>query len=654
MILGVARFPAYLESCMVVRILKSAVFVLAVGCAAFLPGRLLAQGEGSGTVRNLPGAAGLAVIVQRIDLDVFIKGPNGAPFEGTAVVTMTKLNGQFYRQGRAKGGYLRLNEVPQTEYNVLVVASGFGRVTKRVDAQAQSTALMKVTIQLQPAPEGEDAITDAEIASLAPKAQKAMGKAMEALRSNKLAEARSHLETAYRVAPTSAEINYLFGVYSLQLSDRVQAKSYWTKALELYPKHYRALLSLSQALLDENKTGEALPYLDRAVRAEPSSWRAHAIYADAYLRQGFPDEAVKQAERALELGRGQAAVVQRFLAAALAKRGEKDKAVGVLQAYAQEHPADTAAKKQLESLQLPEAQNAQGAPGAASAEMVQPGTLAEVTALPLLSSWLPPDIDEKVPPVEPGAVCTLDEVAKKAGQRIEEFVGNVDRFVATESLKHETINKWGLASSPETRKFDYMVSIQKVKTGFFNVEEFRTVGSAFGEFPDGLETNGLPALVLIFHPNNVGSFEMNCEGLARWSGRIAWQVHFRQRADKPNTMRSYRMGFEGPSHPVALKGRAWIDAESYQIVRLETDLVAPLPEIRLVADRTAIEYGPVHFRERNVNMWLPSTAEVYFDWKGRRFHRRHSFSNYLLFAVDEKQRISAPKSVEETPPENFL
>ena len=638
---------------MVVRILNSAVFVLAVGCAALLPVRLLAQGQGSGTVRTLPGAGGLAGIVQAIDLDVYVKGPDGAPIEGTAVVTLTMLNGQFYRQGTAKGGYLRLSEVPQTEYNVVVVASGFGRVTKRVDAQAQSTTLMKVTIQLQAAPEGEDAISDAEIASLAPKAQKAVGKAIEALRGNKLAEARSHLETAYRVAPTSAEVNYLFGVYSLQLSDRVQAKFYWIKALELHPKHYRALLSLSQALLDENKPGDALAYLDRAVRAEPFSWRAHAIYADAYLRQGSPDEAVKEAERALELGRGQAAVVQRFLAAALAKRGEKDKAVGVLQTYVQEHPADTAAKKQLESLQLPEAQKAQGAADAESAQMVQPGPLAEATALPLPSSWLPPDIDEKVPPVEPGAVCALDEVVKKAGQRIEEFVGNVDRFVATESLKHETINKWGLASTPEIRKFDYMVSIQEVKAGFFNVEEFRTVRSARGEFPDGLETNGLPALVLIFHPYNVGSFDLTCEGLARWNGRIAWQVHFRQRTDKPKTIRSYRMGFEGPSHPVALKGRAWIDAESHQIVRLETDLVAPLPEIRLVADRTAIEYGPVHFRERNVNMWLPSTAEVYFDWKGRRFHRRHSFSNYLLFAVDEKQHISAPKAAEETP-QNLL
>ena len=654
MISAVVTLPAYLESRMVVHKMKPVAFVLAIGCVAMLPGRLLAQGNGSGMVVNTPLSGGLTRSIAIIDLDLQIKGPNGAPIEGMAVVTMTKLNGQIYSQSTAKAGYLRINEVPQSEYNVLVVAPGFGRVTKLIDTHAQGATLMKVTIELQPAPEEEDAATYAELASLAPKAQKSLGKAIEALRSNKLSEARSHLETAYRVAPTSAEISYLLGVYSSQMNDHVQAKSYWTKALELYPNHYRALLSLSQVLLDENKPGEALPYLKRAVRAEPSSWRAHAIYADAYLRQGSPDEAVKQAERALELGHGQAAVVQRYLAAALAKRGEPDKAVSVLQTYVQDHPADNDAKKQLENLQLAVTQNAQGVAGAAGAEMMQPGTLAEATALPLPSSWLPPDIDERTPPVEPGAACALDEVMQKAGKRVEEFVANVDRYTATESLIHESINKWGMASSPETRKFDYVASIEEVKRGFLNFDEFRNSGASQAEFPDGVATMGLPALVLIFHPYNAGNFEMNCEGLARWNGGLAWQVHFRQRTDKPNTIRSYRLGFEGPSHAVALKGRAWIDAGSYQIVRLETGLVAPLPEIRLVADRTAIEYGPVHFRGRNVDMWLPSTAEVYFDWKGRRIHRRHSFSNYLLFAVDDKQRISAPKSAEETPPRSLL
>jgi len=632
---------------MVTHFLKSTVFVLAVGCAALLPSRLLAQGNGSGMVVSTPLSGGLIRSIAIVDLDLYIKGPNGAPLEGAAVVTLTKLDGQFYKQGTAKDGYVRINEAAQSEYNVLVVAPGFARVMKQIDAQGST--LMKFTIQVQPAPEGEDAITDKELAALAPKAQKALSKAIEALRSNKLPDARGQLTTAYRVAPTSAEVNYLFGVYSLQMSDRVQAESYWTKALELHPKHFRALLSLSQALLDDSKLPEALLYLDRAVRVEPSSWRAHAIYADAYLRHGSPDEAIEHAERALQLGRGQAVVVQRYLAAALAKRGEKEKAVAVLQKYVEEQPADMAAKKQLENLQLLKVQNA---PGAAEAETVQPGGLADATALPLPSAWLPPDIDEKVPPVEAGAVCALDDVVQRAGQRIEEFVTNVDRFVATESVNHETINKSGLVSAPEARKFDYMVSIQEVRKGFFNVEEFRTVGNTFGEFPGGVDTNGLPAMVLIFHPYNVGSFDLTCEGLARWNGGLAWQVHFRQRADKPNTIRKYRLGAMGRSVAVPLKGRAWIAADSYQIVRLETQMLAPVPEIRLAADSTVIEYGPVHFRERNLDMWLPQSAEVYSDWRGRRFHRRHSFSKYLLSTVDDQQHIFAPKMAEETSPKS--
>jgi hypothetical protein len=85
-------------------------------------------------------------------------------------------------------------------------------------------------------------------------------------------------------------------------------------------------------------------------------------------------------------------------------------------------------------------------------------------------------------------------------------------------------------------------------------------------------------------------------------------------------------------------------ADSFEIARLETDLIAPVPQIKLVADHTAIEYGPVQFHARDVEMWLPQSAEVYYDWRGKRVHRRHSFANYMLFVVDEKQQIAEPKS----------
>jgi hypothetical protein len=256
--------------------------------------------------------------------------------------------------------------------------------------------------------------------------------------------------------------------------------------------------------------------------------------------------------------------------------------------------------------------------------------------------WLPPQVDEAVPPVEPGSACNLEEVLQKAGQRIQELVGNVERFTATESLVHETINKSGEVSGTEKRRYNYMVTIEEIRPEFFDVEEYRGNGSSPEDAPGGIQTKGLPALVLIFHPYYSGAFSIKCEGLANWNGTQAWQIYFRQRADKPNKIRSYKIGINGQPHPIALKGRAWFVADSYQIAGLQTDLIDPLADIRLTVDHATIEYGPVHFSSRGVDMWLPKTAELYSDARGKRMHRRLSFSNYLLFAVDERQKISAP------------
>ena len=487
-----------------------------------------------------------------------------------------------------------------------------------------------------------------------PKAQEALDKTLKLLGPNMTTadaeQAKKHLETAYKIAPASADVNYLFGAYWWQMNDRARAIAYWRKAIELFPKHYRALLSLGQGLIDQDKPDEALPFLERSLQIEPFSWRAYVLSAHVQLRRGAADEAAKQAQRAIELGHEEAAVAQRYLAAALAKRGEKEKAISVLQSYLKKHRDDREAKEQLAKMRPHEGSNTQDAAEASTQVILQSAAIATVTPLPLPMAWLPPDVDETVPPVESEAVCALDTVVEKAGKRVEEFVKNVDRFTATEYLDHESINRWGFADSEETRKFDYLVGIEQYRPGYFSVTEYRGTRYTPDQFPGGIETRGLPTLSLIFHPNNAANFAMSCEGLSQWNGKPVWQVHFRQRPDKPNTIRAYRFGRNGPSYPVALRGRAWIAADSYQIVRMETDLMAKLPEIKLLADHTLVDYGPVRFKNRNVEMWLPQVAEVYFDWKGQRVHRRHSFDNYLLFSVDEKQKIAEPKEETQSQP----
>jgi tetratricopeptide (TPR) repeat protein len=616
-------------------------WIVAIGAGLLLPASGNAGARAQAPAQTADPSSILAtsgMVLLSANAEIYVKGPNGAPIDRPAIVTLSRANGQFYAQDTTKAGFVKFDHLPYSEFTAQVVAPGYQTATKKFEIAGAGAVTITVNVQ---ALEAEEAAASVGFYALPPKVQRDVGKALEALRANKPNDAWRPLESAQKNAPNNAEVEYLLGFYSSQLKNDAQACSYWMKALALNPKHLGALLSLGHTLVQEKKSEEALPYLNRAVETEPSSWRAHALLAQALLLQNQRDDAIKEARRAIELGHDRAAPVQLVLARALAERGDRDEAVRTLSDYLTTHPSDSLAAKDLENLKNPSIVVAPTSADAAADDLNALGT--DAAAIPPPSNWRPPDVDEKVPPVEAGASCSVDDVVSKAGTQLLELVKDVDRFAATESLQHESINKFGFASSAEKRKFDYVVSIQELHHSYLNVEEYRNSGGVPADFPGGVATNGLPALVLIFHPYNAKNFEMTCEGLARWNGALAWQVHFRQRPDKPNTIKRYRIGIDGPSYPVALKGRAWILADNYQIVRLESDLISSLPQIRLVADHTAIEYGPVKFNKGNVNMWLPQSAEVYYDWRGRRIHRRHSFSNYMLFAVDDKQKITVPK-----------
>ena len=529
-------------------------------------------------------------------LDVYVHSMDNASADVTAAVTLFSKPGQIFRQGITKKGHFLIPGVAPAKYEIQIIAPGFDSAVQDIDATG--TGEVQVNVQLKPQTDG-----------------------------NK----------SYPAISSDPEVDYIFGLYASRLGDWEQAKSYWAKVLQLLPEHVPAMVSMSEVLLNENKALEAMEYLVRAEKLDPSYWRTQARLAEIALRAGSAQEAVLHAERAMELGREEATGVSPLLARALVARANE-----VLQTYLKDHPEDAAARKQLQGLN----QHSEFPPLEPPNADVKDWSAAAATTKPAARSgdprWLPPEVDDNVPPVEPGAACNLEEVLEKAGKKIQEFVGNVDRFTATESLVHETVAKSGNVVGTEKRKYDYVVSISELRPGYLDLQEYESSGSTPADSPGGMTTRGLPALVLIFHPYYSGTFAMKCEGLANWNGKRAWQIYFRQRGDKPNKIRAYRVGLD--SHPVALKGRAWIVADSYEILGLQTDLLDAIPEIRLTAEHTAIQYGPVHFTSRGVDMWLPQTAEVYIERHGKRVHRRLSFSNYLLFAVDDKQQIAAPKT----------
>jgi hypothetical protein len=130
---------------------------------------------------------------------------------------------------------------------------------------------------------------------------------------------------------------------------------------------------------------------------------------------------------------------------------------------------------------------------------------------------------------------------------------------------------------------------------------------------------------------------MDCEGLANFTGKPAWQIHFRQRDDRPSRIRSYRIGLSGRTYVLDLEGRAWFLAENNQIVKLATDLVKTIRTSSSPLEHASAEYGPVHFQSRGIDVWLPVAAECVCERKGKRTHELVTFRDYLLFAIDDQQ-----------------
>jgi len=258
------------------------------------------------------------------------------------------------------------------------------------------------------------------------------------------------------------------------------------------------------------------------------------------------------------------------------------------------------------------------------------------------AAWhIPPGVDQVIPKVLPGVSCDLPVVLHGVGERMTQLVSNLEKFSATEHIEHFRVDNSGVLRARETRSFEYVVLVLQNPVQGFQLDEYRNGSTDPRQFPAQIATEALPVMALIFHPMMVSDFKLTCEGLGEWAGRPAWQVRFEQRRDRPNRIRYYKI--QENYYPVSLKGRAWIDAGTYQVLRLETDLIQPVKGIELARERLSIEYVQVQFHSHDLQLWLPKTAELYWERHGHQYFRRHEFSDFKIFSVDTDQKFQRPK-----------
>jgi len=135
-------------------------------------------------------------------------------------------------------------------------------------------------------------------------------------------------------------------------------------------------------------------------------------------------------------------------------------------------------------------------------------------------------------------------------------------------------------------------------------------------------------------------------GRQKVKGRNTFVIAFAQDPAKSRLSGNFQRGMDIST--TYSQGLAWIDSENYQIIRLTSDLLRPLPLVRLDKITTEIDFSEVQFKQPAQKFWLPQAVTVTLGWNGRVYRNRHAYSDFLVSNVDSTEKIAKPKGAEKT------
>jgi len=106
-------------------------------------------------------------------------------------------------------------------------------------------------------------------------------------------------------------------------------------------------------------------------------------------------------------------------------------------------------------------------------------------------------------------------------------------------------------------------------------------------------------------------------------------------AQEPERARSVgRLQIEDKNVVLLVQGLAWIDSETFQVLRIKTWLLAPRADIGLSFQGSTVDFYPVQLSGFERVLWLPRDVMVVIGYRGARFRNTHHYSNFELFRVD--------------------
>lgn len=256
-----------------------------------------------------------------------------------------------------------------------------------------------------------------------------------------------------------------------------------------------------------------------------------------------------------------------------------------------------------------------------------------------------PELVQAVPElkgIEPAASQDeLPSILQKTGENVREFFTGFQNTVSREQVREERLTKDGKVKNSQDLKFEYLL-VSQPQQGRLELQEYRTDSHGAPAAPTGLDsgfmlTSGFASASLLFHPAYQSGAKFRYLGRQTVNGKARYVVGFAELPDRAEMIE--RFNSNDASILVVFQGLAWIDADTYKIVRLRTDLLKPESKIRLERQTTEITYGPVQFKQLASAVWLPNQVAVTVEWAGKTFRNMHQYSDFKLFNTGIEEHV---------------
>jgi tetratricopeptide (TPR) repeat protein len=367
------------------------------------------------------------------------------------------------------------------------------------------------------------------------------------------------------------------------------------QALKLAPQDPLALQELGRTLIDQKNWDAADEYLQKAEKA------------------GAPPEAHLLRCRAV-LGEGDAAEADREMRAFLGGRDIRSQAQATRVLYTQ-------VQSQL------------------SLRAYSRGESVVTEPLPQLLRELP-----ELAGLTPAADQTrLPSILHGTALSVEAFFANFQNATSSERIEEEQLGKGGKVRRSIEQRFQYLLVSTPDQDGM-SLDEYRTDDTGAARGPSGLGdgfmlTAGFASASLVFHPQYQAGAKFRLLGRASADGAPCDVVAFAQVPEKATMFGRFRT--KSGSALVLHQGIAWVNPADSRIVRLRTDLLQPLPNVRLQRETTEIHYGLVHFKDVAAPISLPSQVSVTVEWKGKTFRNLHAYRDFKWFRTSAHEKRSA-------------